>query len=437
MLSVEEALRAVLERATPLAPVRLRLERAAGAVLAEEVASDLDLPPFNKALVDGFAVRSADLAGSGTRRLRVVGEITAGMPPGRPISAGEAVSIMTGAPLPDGADAVVMHEVTTPGDGPTVAIAGPVAPGLNRLERGREMRAGEIVARRGDALTPARLGVLASVGRPAVAVVRRPRVAVIPTGNELVGADGAPGPGQIRNSNAYTLGALLAATGAEVFREPIARDDLGALRERFAAALEAAREPADVLVVSGGVSAGTLDLVPSALAEVGVEAVFHKIALRPGKPLWFGLGRARPGGGRPLVFGLPGNPVSGLVGVLLFVNPALEALAGRPASGPRSVAATLAAPYAHRGVRATYHPARLVGEPGAWRVEPLPWAGSPDLLTVSRADGFAAFPPGDRVFDAGERVAFLPLDPRCLTTTPGAVEPPSRPPRDGTRGSSP
>jgi molybdopterin molybdotransferase len=401
MLTVGEARREVLGRCRPLPGRSVRLADAIGSVLAEEVAADLDLPPFDKALVDGYAVRSADLAG-GAGRLRVVEEITAGRTPGRPLAAGEAAAIMTGAPLPEGADAVVMIEQTRRDGDDVIIDGGPVAPGQNRLTRGREMRAGEVVLRRGERLNAPRLGLLASIGRTEVRVIPRPRVAILPTGDELVEPDRVPGPGQIRNSNGTLLRALVGDPPAEVL--PIAPDEPEGLRRLLARGLEA-----DVLLITGGVSAGNKDLVPETLEALGVERVFHKVRLRPGKPLWFGVGPRdgdRPG---PLVFGLPGNPVSGIIGVLLFVRPALEALQGREPEDRVLARQPLAIPFVHRGDRPTYHPARRVFNGSDLAIEPLDWAGSADLRTVARADGFALFPAGDRSYAAGEPIDYLPL----------------------------
>jgi molybdopterin molybdotransferase len=317
---------------------------------------------------------------------------------------------MTGAPLPPGADAVVMIEQTRR-SGDVVVIDDPaVTPGKFRLERGRELRAGDVVVHRGERLNAPMLGVLASVGRTEVEVVPPPRVVVVPTGDELVEPDRVPGPGQIRNSNAVMLQALALAAGAEAEALAIAPDDPGRLGAALGRGLAA-----DVLLITGGVSAGNRDLVPETLERLGVGRVFHKIRLKPGKPLWFGIGPGRGDRPGPLVFGLPGNPVSGIVGFLLFVRPALRVLAARgtrvteTADHPLAPRLPLARAFTHRGDRPTYHPARVLSREGRTALEPLDWAGSADLKTVAQAHGFAIFAAGDRTYQQGEIVGFLPL----------------------------
>jgi molybdopterin molybdotransferase len=405
LLTIEEALAAVLEAAGPLPATREPLGQALRCVLGEDVAADIDLPPFDKALVDGYAVRCDDLT-SGDRWLRLGELITAGRNPTRSLAAREAAVVMTGAPVPPGCDAVVMHERTRSGDGVVWVEEAAVRAGQNILPRGREMHAGEVVLTRGTILKPAHLGVLASIGRTAVRVVR-PRVAIVPTGDELVEPDRTPGPGQIRNSNAIMLHGMVLEETARAEVLPIAPDEPAALRQILERGLES-----DVLVITGGVSAGQRDLVPAALEHLGVRRIFHKVRLKPGKPLWFGVGPPRPMTDQPapLVFGLPGNPVSGLIGFLLFLKPALAVLAGRPPA-PGLSDARLVRSFRHRGDRPTYHPARLV--PGDDPCAPLPietleWAGSADLRAVAAADGFAVFPAGDRDYDPGEIVGFLP-----------------------------
>jgi len=297
-----------------------------------------------------------------------------------------------------------------------VEFAATSRPGQNRLARGRELRRGEVVLHRGDRLNAAALGLLAAVGRVDVLVIPRPSLALLATGDELVPHLQKPGPGQIRETNTVTLRALAEATGFETSPAPdrIARDDPITLRRAISRALDATSRTGrvDALVICGGVSAGTKDLVPATLEALGVEPVFHKVQLRPGKPLWFGVRPTIKDRPPTLVFGLPGNPVSGLVCFLLFVRPALDALADRPARTTPLPTYPLASRFEHRGERPTYHPARLVVEGTEVRVMPLDWAGSADLRTVANADGFAHFPAGDHDFEAGSNVAFLPLDGR-------------------------
>jgi molybdopterin molybdotransferase len=408
MLSVGEALDAVMKEARVLAPEMCPLEKALGCVLAEAVTADLDAPPFDKALVDGYAVRTADLEGS--ELALSIGElVTAGRIPSRALGHREAAVIMTGAPIPSGCDAVVMHERTRTNDGVVIFEDAPIKRGQNLLPRGAEMRAGDLVLERGSLLNPAQLGVLASVGKNVVKVIPRPRVSIVSTGDELVEPGETPGPGQIRNSNAVMLHALAAESGAIAETLPIARDEAGELAKILDRALEA-----DVVVVTGGVSAGQRDLVPEALASLGVRRVFHKISLKPGKPLWFGVAPPRYGRTGAIVFGLPGNPVSGLVGFMLFVRPALAALAGRSVVSSPLMNVKLAGGFAQRGERVTCYPARLVvngdfESPGLHSIKTLDWAGSADLRTVASADGFAVFPAGDRDFAPGETVGFLPM----------------------------
>jgi molybdopterin molybdotransferase len=301
-----------------------------------------------------------------------------------------------------------MHERNPMADGMVQILEPEVRPGQNRLVRGQIYRTGDLILRRGTALGPAHLGLLASIGRSSVLAVQRPRVAIVPTGDELVEPDRVPRPGQIRNSNGVMLEGLCLAQGAVAEALPIAPDEPQALGRILGRGLEF-----DVLLVTGGVSAGQRDLVPGVLEELGVGRVFHKVRLKPGKPLWFGVGPGRAGRPGTLVFGLPGNPVSGLVGFLLFVRPALERLAGRTGKPSEPMRACLDREFVHRGDRPTYHPARWVRRSGdaatAGVIEPLAWAGSADLLGVARADGLAVFQAGDRVFREGEIVPFLPL----------------------------
>ncbi len=405
LLTVAQAVALVLARSQALAPRLVPLADALGLILAETVVADVDLPPFTKALMDGYAVRASDLTEAGEHPLRVVDEISAGRTSTRSIEPGEAARIMTGAPLPSGSDAVVNVERTRPDPAdPTlvwITTTGPIAPGMHRLDRGREMRRGEVLLEPGMMIRPGTVGLIASAGRGSVEATPRPSVAVVPTGDELVPAEQVPGLGQIRNTNGPILGALARGWGASVVVEhPSIPDDPDRLIEMFRRELG----ESDVLLISGGVSVGIKDHVPSALLAAGAEPVFHKVAVKPGKPIWFGVGPPRSDG-RPgtLVFGLPGNPASALVGFLLFVRPALDALSGRGSNPIPVEVAKLGASFEHRGDRPTYHPVRVEGD----RVFPLDWAGSADLRTVALADGFAAFAPGDHDHRAGDPVKWL------------------------------
>jgi molybdopterin molybdotransferase len=400
MISVTGAQEIVLQNARPLPPTTVALTPAAlGLVLAEDVVSDLDMPPHDKALMDGYAVRSADLAG-GRGVLRVIEEVTAGRTPGRAVGPGEATRIMTGAPLPEGADVVVMVERTQArADGLVEVDDRPPQPGQNIMRRGLETRRGETVLSAGVTLRPQELGVLATVGRIGARVVPAAEVAVLSTGDEVVEAPQVPGPGQIRNGNGPTLTAQVARAGAVPRYLGIAGDRLESLRPLVAEGLRSA-----VLVLSGGVSAGKLDLVPGVLGELGVEAHFHKVAMKPGKPVFFGTR------GPTLVFGLPGNPVSALVCFELFVRPALRRLQGHADPGPLLIKATLAEDFAYRTDRPTYYPARLESAEMGWQVRPVPWRGSPDLLALTRANAFVVFPVGDHTHRRGERFDVLQVE---------------------------
>lgn len=406
MLSVDEALQRVLSHVAVGRAAIVPAGEVLGLVLAEDVASDIDSPPHDKALVDGYAVCADDLV-EGRAELTILEEITAGAVPSKRVTRGHATRIMTGAPLPDGADSVVMIEQTTLPpvvDGvPRVRIAAPrIVTGQNIMRRAASMARGDVVLRAGVRLRSIEMGLLAEVGRVEARVIRRPLLAVLSTGNELVRASDVPQPGQIRNSNGPLLMAAAHAAGAESRDLGIAVDDAGALHGAITRGLED-----DVLLISGGVSAGVLDLVPGVLAELGVEQVFHKVDLKPGKPVWFGV-RHRDSH-RTLVFGLPGNPVSSLVCFEMFVRPALGKLAGRDDARLHELDAPLSAPFSQRSDRPTYHPARLTAAAGSLTVEPLRWQGSGDLRTLVAANALVYFPPGARQFEQGEMVRVLRL----------------------------
>jgi molybdopterin molybdotransferase len=402
--TVAEARNLILSFARPLPPQTLPLDPSVlGLVLAEDVAADLDSPPHDKALMDGYAVRSADLA-AGSATLTVTEEVTAGQVPTLPVGPGLAARIMTGAPLPAGADAVVMVERSEPlADGRVRLADRPPRPGQHVLPRGREMRRGEVVLKAGTVLRPQDVGLLAALGRAQVRAVPPPRVHVLVTGDELVEAPGVPGPGQIRNSNGPMLLAQVSRGGGRPRYLGIARDRRDSLEPLIDQGLAA-----PVLILSGGVSMGTRDLVPQVLAERGVRPVLHKVEMKPGKPLFFGV--ADRAEGPTLVFGLPGNPVSSFVGFELFMRPVLRRLAGHADPGPRQVTAALAEDFAYRSDRPTYHPARVEVADG-WRVRPVPWFGSPDLRGLGPANALLLLPAGDGPHRVGQAFPVVCLDP--------------------------
>jgi molybdopterin molybdotransferase len=400
MLSVAEAQRIILEHSRPLPPETASLgPTALGLVLAEDVCSDLDSPPFDKSMMDGYAVRSADLT-SGRGTLAVIEEIPAGATPQKTVQAGQAARIMTGAPIPAGADAVVMIERTKPLD-QQVQIEDRPQPGQSILRRATEMRQGDLVLAKGTVLRPQEIGLLANVGRATTAVVPRPRVCVLSTGDEVVEANQTPGPGQIRNSNGPMLMAQASRAGAAPRYLGIARDSLASLRALIAEGLKA-----DVLILSGGVSAGKLDLVPGVLQESGVAPHLHKVEMKPGKPVFFGTRCAER---LTLVFGLPGNPVSTFVGFELFVRPALRRMRGFGQRASETLSAALTEDYAYKTDRPTYHPAQAEAADDGWHVRPVPWFGSPDLRGLTRANALVLFPAGDHAHRAGQRYPVMLL----------------------------
>ena len=392
MLEVADARAIILEHAAPLKAEVVPLAAALGRVLAADVVADADAPPFAKSLRDGYAVRAADCA-SPHAELMVVEEVPAGKMPAKPVGAGEASRIFTGAPIPDGADAVVMQEHAQALGGGRVRVTdGDVRPRQHVYARGTEMRAGAVVLPRAAPINPAAVGVLASLGKTAVPAFPLPRVGVVATGDELVDAGGTPTAGQIRNSNGPMLAAQVVRGGGLPRDFGIARDDRAATKARIAEAVAGS----DVVLIAGGVSVGDFDLVPGVLAELGVAVHFHRVRVKPGKPLLFGTTETGV-----LVFGLPGNPVSAFVGFELFVRPALEILGGHSEAGSRTIRLPLAEGLAESNDRPTYRPAKLeAGEDGR-RVRPLPCSGAPDLAGLQPADALLALPAGETRADRG------------------------------------
>ncbi|MEZ5077686.1 MAG: molybdopterin molybdotransferase MoeA [Solirubrobacterales bacterium] len=388
----------VVSAGTELVPLGGCLGRVCGA----PVRAPVPLPGFDNAAMDGYAVRAADLAG-GPVPLRIVAESRAGHPAGRGLGPGEAARISTGATIPAGADAVVPVEEAREEDGAVVALAAPVEPGAHVRRAGEDLAAGAEALPAGWPIGPAEVGVLASLGLAEVECARRPRLAVLTGGDELLEPGQPPEPGRIYDSNRFALLAQAKRAGADAFHAGGMPDDLARTREAIAAALDA-----EFVVLAGGVSVGRHDHVKEALAELGVEQLFWRVALRPGGPTWGGVLR-RPGGRPTLVFGLPGNPVSAMVTFRLFAQPALLAATGRDPEEGRATA-VLAEPVAKRAGRALYLRCRLERTEQGWLAHLTnPRQGSHVLSSMLGADCLAALPAGPERVEAGERVGVLLL----------------------------
>ncbi len=397
MRTVDEALRLVLDR-TPAgnATERLAVPIALGAVLSVPVVAEDDLPPFARSTMDGFAVRSIDAQSPGAR-LNVTGESAAGRPFLRSVGRGEAARIFTGAAIPDGADAVVMMERTRKSAG-AVELEDAVRPGENIAGQGEDVRRGETVIEAGTPLSHGHVALLASLGVGHVTVVRRPRVAILATGTELVAQNSPRGAAQIRESNSLMLGALLTRAGAEVIQLGIVHDDKHAIEARARRGLEH-----DVLLMTGGSSVGDYDFTPDILAQLGVQVHFDRVALKPGKPTLFGTRDER------VVFGLPGNPVSAFVTFHLFVWPALRRRGGRADASVPRLAASLERRVTKVHNRDQWLPATLALDGGIPVARFTGWNGSGDVRCIARANALLGIPSGEGDVDAGSTVPVLPI----------------------------
>ncbi len=382
----------------------MELGTSAGRVLAGAALSDVNLPPFEKSAMDGFAVHSADFqadqAPEGERTLPIVGESRAGVSLAGPLERGTCAAIYTGAELPLGADAVIMVERSTTVDGGSrVRLQDRPTPGQHVCPRGQDLAVGQRVLHAGRRLRPADLALLAAVGQDPVAVLRRPMVAIVTTGDELVPPSQIPGAAQIREGNTFQLEAACRASGAQVANLGIARDDPRYLERLFEEALAGS----DTLVTTGGVSMGKYDLVGAALEAIGVKPVFHRVAIKPGKPLWFGVHGAK------CVFALPGNPISCLVNFARFVGPALRRLGGErdyldPVRLGRYEGLAISA-----NPREQYVPVvREPGTDGIERLRPVKFHGSADVVGIALADALAVVA-RDTGLDSGALAPYLSL----------------------------
>ncbi len=392
MWTFEEALGAIEKHARLFGFKVVDTAQARGRVLAQEVVAGADLPPFDTTAMDGWALTADDLA-AGRDAFGIVGVLAAGGPAASRLEPGRALKVMTGAPLPAGAAAVVpVEDAVVEGD--TVRIPKLPEPGTHVRKRGEVFAKGATLLRPGRRLSPADVGLAAAAGYASLIVAGRPRARVLVTGDEVVEAGRPLGPGQIWNSNGPLLVAALEASGAEVNDMGVVADQAGLTRTAIETALDA---DVELVVLSGGVSAGDFDLVRPVLEEIGAEIVFHKVAIRPAKPVLFAVY------GRKLVFGLPGNPVSVAVAFDLLVRPALRIMAGQSPGLPGPVEVVLEGPVSNKGPRLAFHPARVRAAEGALRATPLAPRGSHDVLAQAAAEAYlvlpggSAFPPGARV----------------------------------------
>jgi molybdopterin molybdotransferase len=401
MINFEEARALVLSALKTRPPESVLLARALGRTLARDIKARENIPPFTKATMDGYALRAEDIPGAGQDaavELEVLEDLPAGRVSRKSVGRGQAVRIMTGAPLPKGADAVVMVEDTEKSGG-LVKVRRTVRPADNTGQAGEDLKKGELVLERGAVIGPAETGLLAAADLARIPVVRRPKLAVISTGDEIVEPGERKAAGQIRNSNGPALLAMALRAGADAKYLGIARDRSSSLRAKLARA-----KGADILVLSGGVSVGDYDLVRDELRTAGVKPVFWQVRIKPGKPVFFGRR------GSQLVFGLPGNPTSAMVTFLLFVQPAIERLLGRTNPGPRGGRAVLAEDVVLKPGRTQFLRGILGAEGPLLTVTPYPDQKSGVLRSMARSHVLIVVPADVSRFEKGQNVEILFMD---------------------------
>ncbi len=414
MTSADEALKIVLENVAPLGIERIPLTEATGRCVAEEIRSPRDIPGFDNSAMDGYAVRAIDVASASQDRpvvLQVLETVGAGKMPATNVGPGQAVRTMTGAPIAAGADAIVQVERTR-GTGATVEVLAPPAAGAFVRPRGEDLRRGELVISCGKSLTASDIGMIATLNRAMIDVYRRPRVAIVATGDELVDVDQAPSGAQVVNSSAYALAGAISAAGGEPVMLKVARDRPEEVRARLVEALAF-----DVVLSTGGVSVGQFDHVKVVLDELGLRQLFHGVAQRPGRPLKFGTIGARP------IFGLPGNPVSTMVCFYLYVYPALNRMAGRGDHGLPRVAVRCAADIRVATELNEFVRVTLERRGDELFASPTGNQGSGILSSLSRAHALLIGPAGVSLLKKGDQATVLLLDPAATEDCTPVFEP--------------
>ena len=405
MIEMDDAIRIVMENTRPIDKIRVGLDDVLGRVLSEDVRSDIDMPPFDKALMDGYALQGADIASASNNTpiiLDVIEEIPAGTVPQKRVECGQAAQIMTGAPVPDGADTVIMIEDTEPHtDAKKVRVLDTTETGRNIARLGEDVRVNQVVLQANTVIRPPEVGILAAVGHVHVETYRQPIVGIVATGSEVVEPHHKPKPGQIRNSNGYSMMAQVLRSGAQARYFGIVEDDIHALIQTIGEGLETC----DIVALSGGVSAGEYDLVQDGMRDLGVEVLFDRIRMKPGKPLTFGVKGARQ------VFGLPGNPVSSVVGLELLMRPAIRKMQCMTDLHLPTVRTVLSADFRQTPGRKQFVPAHSVqSKNGVWESTWVGHHGSADLFSMARANSLFVVNAEDAHVPAGTELALILLN---------------------------
>ncbi len=402
MIEMDDAIRIVMENTRTIDKIRVGLDDVLGRVLSEDVRSDIDMPPFDKALMDGYALQGADIASASKDTpimLDVIEEIPAGTVPQKRVECGQAAQIMTGAPVPDGADTVIMVEDTKPQtDAKKVRVLDTTETGRNIARLGEDVRVNQVVLHANTVIRPPEVGILAAVGHIHVEIYRQPVVGIVATGSEVVEPHQKPKPGQIRNSNGYSMAAQVLRSGAQARYLGIVEDDIQALIQTIGEGLETC----DIVALSGGVSAGEYDLVQDGMRDLGVEVLFDRIRMKPGKPLTYGVKGARQ------VFGLPGNPVSSVVGLELLMRPAIKKMQCMTDPHLPTVRTVLSADFRQTPGRKQFVPAHSVpGKNGVWESTWVGHHGSADLFSMARANSLFVVNAEDAHVPAGTELDLI------------------------------